>query len=59
MKDIIVEGSSAPFPYVGFIVSFIIGYISLKLLISIIYKGKLWYFSVYCFIIGLGAIFLF
>ena len=56
---IIVDSNSGPFPYIGFITSFIIGYISLKLLISIIYKEKLWYFSIYCFIIGLGAIFLF
>ena len=59
VKDIIVDSNSGPFPYIGFITSFIIGYISLKLLISIIYKEKLWYFSIYCFIIGLGAIFLF
>ena len=58
-KDMLVNESVSRFPYFAFITSFIVGYISLRLLISIIYKGKLWYFSFYCFIIGLLTIFLF
>jgi len=47
------------FPYFALIVSFIIGYLCLRLLIFVTYEGKLWYFSAYCFIIGLITIFLF
>ena len=56
IKDIISSNSESVFPFLGFITSFLIGYISLRLLIFITYGGKLWYFSIYCFIIGLVAI---
>ena len=59
IKDIIVNDGGSYFPYIGFLVSFLIGYISLRLLIFFTYDGKLWYFSIYCFIVGLIAIFLF
>jgi undecaprenyl-diphosphatase len=38
---------------IGFILSFIIGYLTLGLLQRIIKNQKLWYFSFYCLIIGL------
>lgn len=41
---------------VGFLSSAIIGYITIKLLIDIINRGKLYYFGYYC--LGLGAILL-
>ena len=58
-KDMLVDETFLTFPYFAFITSFIVGYISLRLLIFIIYKGKLWYFSIYCFVVGLLTIFLF
>ena len=38
---------------VGLIVSFITGLLTLKWLISLLNKGKLWYFGIYC--IGIGT----
>jgi undecaprenyl-diphosphatase len=38
---------------VGMIFAMITGYIALKLLINIIEKNKFWYFSIYCFILGI------
>jgi len=36
----------------GFVISFILGFLSIKLLIKTLIKGKMYYFSFYCFIIG-------
>jgi undecaprenyl-diphosphatase len=41
---------------VGFAVSAVVGYLSLLLLVFTIKKGKLSYYSVYCFILGLVVI---
>ena len=38
---------------VGFIVSFIVGYLAIGFLVHLILKEKLWYFSIYCFILSL------
>lgn len=38
---------------IGIIISFIVTYFSLKFLLKIIKKGKLYYFAYYCFIVGL------
>jgi undecaprenyl-diphosphatase len=43
---------------VGFIAAFISGALACKWMVKIVSKGKLIYFSIYCFIIGLVAIFL-
>lgn len=43
---------------VGFIAAFLTGTLACKWMIKIVSKGKLIYFSIYCFIIGLIAIFL-
>ena len=56
VKEIINNDSS--FPYLAFLTSFIVGYISLRLLIFITYSDKIWFFSVYCFVVGLITIFL-
>lgn len=37
----------------GIAVSFVIGYISLKILIKVLDKGKLWIFGPYCLILGI------
>ena len=47
-------GSSALL--IGFIAAFISGFIACKWMIRIVRKGKLTYFAIYCFIIGLIAI---
>ncbi|MGL4560689.1 MAG: undecaprenyl-diphosphate phosphatase [Brevinema sp.] len=41
---------------VGFIVSFLVGLWSLKFLIRILNNGKIYFFSLYCFIIGLSLL---
>jgi len=43
---------------VGFMAAFISGTLACKWMIKVVSKGKLIYFSIYCFIIGLIAIFL-
>ena len=54
-----VGDSTIPFIdlFIGFVVSFIVGLLSLKFLISILKHGKLFLFSVYCFIIGAVLLF--
>ncbi len=42
---------------IGFIAAFISGLIACSWMINIVKKGKLIYFAIYCFIIGLIAIF--
>lgn len=45
------------FPLViGFISSFLTGYLACKWMLSIVRKGKLIYFGIYCFLIGIIAI---
>ncbi len=41
---------------VGFITAFITGFLACKWMVSIVRKGKLVYFGIYCFIIGIIAI---
>ncbi len=41
----------------GFIVSFLVGFIACKWMISIVKRSKLIYFAIYCFLVGLIAIF--
>ena len=40
----------------GFVAAFITGFIACTWMIRIVKKGKLIYFAIYCFIIGLSAI---
>ncbi len=47
----------SPAPYiVGFFISFLTGYFALKFFLSFVNKGKLQYFSFYCWAIGLLAL---
>jgi len=41
---------------VGFLSSFFIGFIALKWLLSLLEKGKLYYFGIYCFLVGIFSI---
>ena len=41
---------------IGFIISFITGYISIKLLYDILMRNKFWLFSFYCFFVGIIGI---
>lgn len=50
------EGLGATPMLVGFLASFIAGYIACKWMVGIVRKGKLTYFAVYCFVVGLIAI---
>lgn len=58
IKDILAIGASTSFTplIIGFLCAAIIGYFSIVLLNSIVKKGKLYYFSIYCWIIGLALI---
>jgi undecaprenyl-diphosphatase len=40
---------------IGTLVSFIVGYLSIKWLLALIQKGRLWWFGVYCWIAGISA----
>jgi undecaprenyl-diphosphatase len=42
--------------FLGFMAAFISGYLACRWMVKIVKKGKLIYFSVYCFILGLTAI---
>ncbi len=58
IKDIWAIGASTSFAplIIGFLCAAIIGYFSIVLLNSIVKKGKLYYFSIYCWIVGLALI---
>lgn len=58
IKDILAIGASTSFVplIVGFLCAAVIGYFSIVLLNSIVKKGKLYYFSIYCWIVGLALI---
>jgi undecaprenyl-diphosphatase len=42
--------------FLGFMAAFISGYLACRWMVKIVKKGKLIYFSIYCFILGLTAI---
>ena len=50
------RGISIPALLIGFLAAFITGIVACKWMITIVKKGKLLYFAIYCFIIGLTAI---
>lgn len=61
IKDILsgdVADSTVPFTEltVGFFAAFFTGLLACKLMISLVKKSKLIYFSIYCFLVGLSAI---
>ncbi|WMJ72982.1 undecaprenyl-diphosphate phosphatase [Cytophagaceae bacterium ABcell3] len=52
----IAGGISGPAMTVGFLAAFFSGWLSCKWMIDIVKKGKLIYFAIYCFIVGIIAI---
>ena len=56
IKDLLENGNQsgfgAPALGVGFFVSAVVGYFSLKWLVSLLQRGRFWYFGIYCFCIG-------
>jgi len=50
------RGISIPVLLIGFIAAFLTGIAACRWMITIVKKGKLLYFAIYCFIIGLTAI---
>ncbi|KAB2953962.1 UDP pyrophosphate phosphatase [Heliorestis acidaminivorans] len=53
LGDILSESSSMLIPYIiAFLSSFIASYLALKWFINVMKKGKLLYFSIYCFVVG-------
>jgi len=42
--------------FAGFVTSLLSGYVALKILLNLVNSGKLYYFSIYCFVVGLAAV---
>jgi len=55
-NPVLSKGISVGALFAGFIAAFITGIIACRWMINIVKKGKLIYFAIYCFIIGLTAI---
>lgn len=62
MKDLALSTAMSTgliLPYVvGFITAVVSGYLAIKLLLGILTRGKLYYFSIYCWLLGSVAILL-
>lgn len=54
--DVTLSGENFLNLAAGFIAAFVTGWIACKLMIALVKAAKLWYFSVYCFIVGAIAI---
>ena len=54
--DLVLSSNDILLYIVGIIISGLVTYIALSLLLKIIKKGKLHYFSYYCFVVGLAVI---
>ena len=55
--DMATHSSIGPVPLlIGFLAAFITGTLACKWMIKVVSKGKLIYFSIYCFVIGLLAV---
>lgn len=50
LKNLVWEGDL--FVFVGMVVAFVIGYVSLKFLFRMLKKGKFYWFCVYCWVVG-------
>jgi undecaprenyl-diphosphatase len=57
-SDFTTEGTSLLIIIIGFLVAFISGYFACKWMISLVKKGKLIWFAVYCIAIGIFSILL-
>ena len=61
LKDLLddkfqLESSELLFLSVGFIVAFFTGLFACQLMIKLVKQSKLYYFAIYCFIVGVSAI---
>jgi undecaprenyl-diphosphatase len=56
--DISTEGTSVLVIIIGFVVAFVSGYFACKWMISLVKKGNLLWFGVYCILIGIFSILL-
>jgi undecaprenyl-diphosphatase len=56
--DFSIEGTSFVVILIGFVTAFVSGYFACKWMISIVKKGKLMWFAVYCVLIGVFSILL-
>jgi undecaprenyl-diphosphatase len=63
VKDYLEEGTKADMGLdvlsVGFLAAFLTGLFACKLMIELVKKGKLLYFAIYCFVVGLSAVLFF
>ena len=55
--NISLDSCNLKFLFVGFIAAFITGLFACKWMIILVKKSQLWYFSAYCFLMGLLAIY--
>lgn len=56
--DFVTEGTSLTVILIGFITAFVSGYFACKWMITLVKKGSLLWFSVYCILIGIVSILL-
>ena len=56
--DISTEGTSFYVIIIGFLIAFISGYLACKWMISLVKKGNLFWFAVYCILVGIFSILL-
>ena len=56
IKDMVIVSSMIPLYLISFIVAGVATFFAFKLLLTVIRKGKLSYFSVYCLIVGIATI---
>ncbi|MEM7656452.1 MAG: undecaprenyl-diphosphate phosphatase [Bacteroidota bacterium] len=54
--DVVIGGENFLNLAAGFIAAFVTGWVACKIMIALVKAAKLWYFSVYCFIVGAIAI---
>jgi undecaprenyl-diphosphatase len=52
------SGSSGLELTVGFVISAVVGYFSIKWLVSLLQRGRFWRFGIYCLIVGVTTFFL-
>lgn len=58
-KDLLEAGGTgtpASLLVTGGLTAFVVGIVALKLLLALVAKGQLWWFAIYCAILGVGAI---
>jgi undecaprenyl-diphosphatase len=56
--DFVTEGTSLTVILIGFVTAFVSGYFACKWMITLVKKGSLLWFSVYCILIGIVSILL-